>query len=138
LAPSSARNLDCRLRPGWKTSGSGRDHGSSAATRLAPGLRSLELADGAGLDTAFADIALIAAGCRFSDCAHDGEPGCAIQAALDDGRLDQARLENLRKIEREIDRNERLIDPRARAEQRAKWRRIDSAVNARMRARYRE
>lgn len=103
-----------------------------------PGLRSLELADGAGLDTAFADIALIAAGCRFSDCAHDGEPGCAIQAALDDGRLDQARLENLRKIEREIDRNERQIDPRARAEHRAKWRRIDSDVKARMRARDRE
>jgi ribosome biogenesis GTPase len=101
-----------------------------------PGLRSLELADGGGLESAFADIAIIAADCRFSDCAHEAEPGCAVRAALDDGRLDRARLENLRKIEREIDRSERLVDHRARAELRAKSRRIHTEVTARMLAKY--
>jgi ribosome biogenesis GTPase / thiamine phosphate phosphatase len=101
-----------------------------------PGLRSLELADGSGLNTAFADIAAIAADCRFSDCAHEREPGCAVRVALDDGRLDFARLENLRKIEREIERSERQADPRARADQRAKRRRIQTDVKSRMRAKY--
>jgi ribosome biogenesis GTPase len=103
-----------------------------------PGLRSLELVDGDGLDAAFADIAAVAADCRFSDCAHAGEPGCAVRAALDDGRLDPARLENLRKIEQEIARSERKTDPRARAEHRARWRQVHNAVNGRMHAKYGE
>jgi ribosome biogenesis GTPase len=103
-----------------------------------PGLRSLELADGEGLDAAFADIAAISADCRFSDCAHEGEPGCAVRMALDDGRLDPARLENLRKIEQEIARSERKADPRAGSENRAKWRRIHAAANARTRTKSRD
>jgi ribosome biogenesis GTPase len=103
-----------------------------------PGLRALELADGGGLDAAFADIAEIAADCRFSDCAHEGEPGCAVRVALDAGRLDPARLENLRKIEMEITRAERQANPRARAEHRAKWRQVHNAANARMRTKYDE
>ncbi|SCX45553.1 ribosome biogenesis GTPase [Klenkia marina] len=56
-----------------------------------PGLRELELADAGGLDDAFADVVELLVGCRFRDCGHDGEPGCALGAALADGRLDPAR-----------------------------------------------
>ena len=45
-----------------------------------------------GVDTAFADIAELAAACRFSDCRHRSEPGCAVRAAIDDGRLSRGPL----------------------------------------------
>lgn len=67
-----------------------------------PGMRELRLTEAAdGIEAAFDDIATFARGCRFHDCAHDSEPGCAVQAAIADGRLDPARLTRLRKLERE-------------------------------------
>jgi ribosome biogenesis GTPase len=58
-----------------------------------PGLREVQLWDAeTGLDAAFADIVEIAGGCRFGDCAHNGEPGCAVGAALSDGRLGAERV----------------------------------------------
>lgn len=66
-----------------------------------PGIRELKLWDDAGLAGTFEDVAALAAGCRFSDCRHQGEPGCAVAAAVEEGQLDPARLENLRKLERE-------------------------------------
>jgi len=63
-----------------------------------PGLRELQLWDGAGLAAAFADLAALAAGCRFSDCAHQAEPGCAVQAAVADGTLDAGRLASFLKL----------------------------------------
>ena len=66
-----------------------------------PGIRELKLWDAAGLDAAFEDVAAIAAGCRFRDCAHEDEPGCAVREAVEAGRLDPARLESLRKLEAE-------------------------------------
>lgn len=67
-----------------------------------PGMRELQLWDAdAGLSAVFADIQGLARECRFSDCAHDGEPGCAIRAALDAGRLDAERFAGYRKLERE-------------------------------------
>jgi ribosome small subunit-dependent GTPase A len=73
-----------------------------------PGLRSLALweAEG-GLELAFADIESLAAQCRFSDCAHDREPGCAVHAAIARGDLDPARLENYRRLDAELDHAER-------------------------------
>lgn len=67
-----------------------------------PGLRSLALWDEAGLERTFEDIDALAAGCRFGDCVHGREPGCAVQAAIAAGTLSAARLENRRKIEREV------------------------------------
>jgi ribosome biogenesis GTPase len=67
-----------------------------------PGLRSLALWDESGLDRAFEDIDAIAAGCRYRDCAHDREPSCAVQAAIEAGTLSAARLANRGKIEREL------------------------------------
>jgi ribosome biogenesis GTPase len=66
-----------------------------------PGIRELKLWDAGGLHGAFEDLAALAAGCRFADCAHESEPGCAVRAALERGELDEARLESYRKLARE-------------------------------------
>jgi ribosome biogenesis GTPase len=58
-----------------------------------PGLRALGLWDDEGVEAAFPDIDEVAAGCRFRDCAHRGEPGCAVADAVADGRLPSARVE---------------------------------------------
>ena len=82
-----------------------------------PGLRELTLWDaGEGVQHAFADIEEIAAQCRYRDCGHTSEPGCAVLAAIAEGRLDAARLESRRKLEREQEFLQRKMDPEARAE----------------------
>jgi ribosome biogenesis GTPase len=68
-----------------------------------PGMRELQLWDDAGgLQAAFGEIAELAAACHFADCSHESEPGCAVRAALADGRLDRERLASYRKLEREL------------------------------------
>jgi ribosome biogenesis GTPase / thiamine phosphate phosphatase len=82
-----------------------------------PGLRELQLWDATdGVAETFADIDELAAKCRFRDCRHENEPGCAVQAALRAGSLDEARLENRRKLEREQEFLRRKMDPEARSE----------------------
>jgi len=67
-----------------------------------PGLRLPRMgADPAGVAAAFADVEEIAAGCRFSDCRHETEPGCAVREAIAAGDLDPARLSHQRKLEGE-------------------------------------
>ena len=84
-----------------------------------PGMRELGLADDdGGLDATFADIDALASDCRFDDCQHDREPGCAVRGAISAGSLDPARLASRRKLDRELSRNDRQHDPRARAERR--------------------
>lgn len=69
-----------------------------------PGLRAVALWDtDEGLSRAFADVEALAAGCRFSDCAHGDEPGCAVRAAVGRGELDPARLESYLRLDREVD-----------------------------------
>jgi ribosome biogenesis GTPase / thiamine phosphate phosphatase len=102
-----------------------------------PGIRALEvLGADAGLEAAFDEVADIASNCRFSDCAHQGEPGCAVSVALADGRLDERRLASYRKLEREQARAIRQEDPRARAEHRRTWRLIHKSVNQHMKRKY--
>jgi ribosome biogenesis GTPase len=87
-----------------------------------PGMRELGLWDAeAGLDTAFADVDELFGGCRFADCAHEREPGCAIRAALADGTLRPERWESYVKLQREAAYAERKGDPRATAAERKKW-----------------
>jgi ribosome biogenesis GTPase len=82
-----------------------------------PGIRELRIWDlGDGLAGAFPDIEEWAAGCRFRDCRHETEPGCAVLAAVDAGTLDAARLGSFRKLQAEADYERRRSDPRARAE----------------------
>jgi ribosome biogenesis GTPase / thiamine phosphate phosphatase len=102
-----------------------------------PGIRALEvLGAERGVDETFDDVIDLAATCRFSDCRHEGEPGCAVQAALADGRLTAARLASHRKLERESARLAREGDPRARAEHRRTWKIIHKSVNEHMDRKY--
>ena len=78
-----------------------------------PGMRELQLADAAeGIGDVFADIVALAAECRFADCGHDSEPGCAVQAALADGRLDAARYARYQKLAREDAHNSAALHER--------------------------
>jgi ribosome biogenesis GTPase len=104
-----------------------------------PGMRELGVWEAdAGVGTAFAEIEALVAECRFRDCAHGGEPGCAVQSALASGRLDAGRWRNYAKLRRELARMERQDDPRARAEQRRIWRRRSRIQRARERSRAEE
>jgi ribosome biogenesis GTPase len=104
-----------------------------------PGIRSLEVAGAdEGVEAAFDDIDELALTCRFRDCRHGGEPGCAVRAALADGTLTQDRLDSQRKLERELAHAERKVDYRARAEEARRWRTINKAVAKHMQAKYGE
>ena len=93
-----------------------------------PGLRELQLWEtDEGLEKAFADVAELVNQCRFSDCAHDTEPGCAIREALADGSLPAERWESYVKLQRELAHLERKFDPRLRSEERKKWAAISKA-----------
>ncbi|MER6913396.1 ribosome small subunit-dependent GTPase A [Streptomyces sp. NPDC000594] len=89
-----------------------------------PGLRGVGLYDaGAGVGLAFAEIEELAAGCRFHDCAHETEPGCAVVVAVEDGTLPVRRLESYRKLLRENQYIVAKTDARVRSELRREWRR---------------
>ncbi len=94
-----------------------------------PGLREMQLWDAeGGVAQTFADIDALAAECRFGDCRHEGEPGCAVLAAMDAGTLDRARLENRRKLLREQGFLRRKVDPEARQEQKEQWKKMHRAA----------
>jgi ribosome biogenesis GTPase len=82
-----------------------------------PGLRELQLWDvSQGLEQTFEDVAAFAASCRFGDCAHESEPGCAVREALRSGALARERFDSWSKLQRELGRLERRLDARARSE----------------------
>jgi ribosome biogenesis GTPase len=86
-----------------------------------PGLREVQLWDADdGINEAFADVDELAADCRFNDCAHRREPGCAVQAAIDEGRLPRQRLQSYRALQRELKRLAMKQDARLRSEERKK------------------
>jgi ribosome biogenesis GTPase len=93
-----------------------------------PGLREVQLweaDDGQeALDDAFADVEELARECRFSDCAHQGEPGCAIAPALEAGRLDPKRWASYLKLQRELHSISARVDARGRGQERRRWRSI--------------
>jgi ribosome small subunit-dependent GTPase A len=95
-----------------------------------PGMRELGVVDEEGIDTAYADVTELAAGCRFRDCAHRSEPGCAVAAAIDEGRLDPARYTAWRKLQAEVRRQELRADARARAAEHARVRAFARSVRA--------
>jgi ribosome biogenesis GTPase len=97
-------------------------------------MRELQLWDSAeGLERAFEDVDELIAECRFSDCAHESEPGCAVREALADGRLDAERFESYTKLQRELRYLEIRHDARARSEERKRWRAINKEAKARAR-----
>ena len=100
-----------------------------------PGLREAQLWEGEdALGGVFEDIEELALRCRFGDCAHDTEPGCAVKAAIEYGTLDRERLESYRKLRRELRAVAAKSDARLRADERRKWKQI--AVANRVRERY--
>jgi ribosome biogenesis GTPase / thiamine phosphate phosphatase len=94
-----------------------------------PGMRELQLWAGEeALDSTFDDVASLFDECRFSDCAHEQEPGCAVQAALRNGTLSRERYDSWRKLQRELRRLEIRQDARLRAEARKEIRRFSRDV----------
>jgi ribosome biogenesis GTPase len=95
-----------------------------------PGMRSVSMwdGDGDGLEQTFADVHELAAGCRFSDCKHEGEPGCAVIAAIAAGTLAPDRLESYNKLLRELRFQELKQDKRARSDQRQQWKTLSKQM----------
>ncbi|MFC4034850.1 ribosome small subunit-dependent GTPase A [Streptomyces polygonati] len=93
-----------------------------------PGLRGVGLWDAeSGLGQVFAEIEALAGNCRFHDCSHQTEPGCAVLAALEDGTLPHRRLESYRKLLRENTWIASRTDQRLRAEMRREWKQRSAA-----------
>ncbi|MFK4108415.1 ribosome small subunit-dependent GTPase A [Streptomyces sp. NPDC002176] len=100
-----------------------------------PGLRGVGLYDAeSGVGQVFSEIEELAARCRFHDCSHDSEPGCAVAAAVDSGELPVRRLESYRKLVRENQWIVAKTDARLRAEIRKDWKRKGAEGRAAMRA----
>lgn len=87
-----------------------------------PGIRSLTVdVSNSAVEETFADISALANHCRFSDCQHDGDFGCAVEAAIDAGELPARRLESWQGVQRELAYQRRRNNPREMAEQRKQW-----------------
>jgi ribosome biogenesis GTPase len=87
-----------------------------------PGMRELGLWEAeAGVSAVFEDVETLAGQCRFSDCRHQGEPGCAVRDALAAGDLGEDRLHAYEKLQAELAYERRREDPRAAAENRKLW-----------------
>jgi len=100
-----------------------------------PGLRGVGLWDAeTGVGQVFSEIEALAAECRFQDCAHVAEPGCAVLAAVDSGDLAERRLDSYRKLLRENQRIVAKTDARVRAEIRRDWKRKGAEGRAAMEA----
>ena len=120
------------LRTGATRAADGRGRHTTTSRRLLcipgggtlidmPGLRSLAMTGAQHLDSAFADIDELARGCRFTDCRHATEPGCAVRAAIAAGTLDADRLAGFTKLGRELAAERRRSDPFAAREARRRY-----------------
>ncbi len=95
-----------------------------------PGLRELQLWDAnEGVHTTFDEVETLARDCRFRDCRHRDEPGCAVRAAVARGELDAARLANLHKLQNELAWLERRQDQGAALAEKKRWKAIHRAAN---------
>ena len=101
-----------------------------------PGLRELGVMDAEGVATAFDDVESTAASCRFTDCSHRSEPGCAVRAALATGELRHERLDAYNKLQREAQRAALATDAVARRAERKRWSAIHKRVGLHMKAKY--
>jgi len=94
--------------------------GAGAILIDTPGLREFQIWEG-DVDSAFSDIAELAALCRFNDCAHSTEPDCAVREALETGELDEGRWANYGKLQRELRAIEARSSTRVRRELKRRW-----------------
>lgn len=94
-----------------------------------PGLRELKLwASETGITGTFAEIEAFASHCRFGNCQHDGEPGCAVQAALDAGEIDLARFQSYVKLQKELAYLSRRDNLNEAQDEKAKWKQISKEI----------
>jgi hypothetical protein len=94
-----------------------------------PGMRELAMwNDQDGLSRTFDDVEELARGCRFRDCRHQGEPGCAVKTAIEEGRLDAGRLVSYLKLKKELAHLSMRKDQRARLDGKKRWKAISLAV----------
>jgi ribosome biogenesis GTPase len=94
-----------------------------------PGLREIRLwAGDDGLQATFEDVETLASSCRFRDCAHDAEPGCAVRAAVEEGALAAERFESFRRLRAEVRAQEVRDDPNLRRAEKARWRSIHKTL----------
>ena len=104
-----------------------------------PGLREIQLWEGdEGLVDAFPEIAELAASCKFTDCQHESEPGCAVMNAVRSGKIASERLEGFRKLKREVNHFEARHDVRLQSEQRRKSKQLTKGLRTRLREKGRE
>lgn len=91
-----------------------------------PGLREIQVWNiDEGLKRTFSDIEELAANCRFRDCQHDKEPGCAIKKAIDEGIISSGRFQSYLKLQKEIEYLNRRQNLKASAIEKAKWKKIN-------------
>lgn len=128
-----------RMRTGAVRAGDGRGRHVTTHRQLVllpgggllldtPGMRELQLVDEEGLGAVFGDIASLAAGCRYRDCRHGTEPGCAVKKAVESGELDAERLGHLRKLQREARAYELRHDERKRRKAERVWGQLSDEV----------
>ena len=97
-----------------------------------PGMRELQLLDHEeGAAQAFQDIGALSQSCKFRDCGHHGEPGCAIEAAVQRGELSLDRLQSYRKVLAELHFQERKMNPEVARQVKEKWKKIHKAMRKR-------
>jgi ribosome biogenesis GTPase / thiamine phosphate phosphatase len=102
-----------------------------------PGMRELGLwSDGDGVTSAFEEIDALSSACRFADCRHDTEPGCAVRSAIDAGQLDPERLAHWRDLERESAYEATRLDAQMQADSRSHAKMLTRALRARLRRKY--
>lgn len=93
-----------------------------------PGMREIQLwAGNEGLPSTFSDVEVLAEQCRFRDCQHEQEPGCAVQQALMEGSLDERRFRNYQKLQQELEYLNRKQDQRAYLAEKDRWKKIHKA-----------
>ena len=103
-----------------------------------PGMRELQLWDSGDAQNTFGDIEALAADCRFRDCRHREEPGCAVMDAVESGALPRGRLESYQKLQDEQAFHTRQVDQRAQIEERRRWKVLTKAANKRMKEKGRD
>jgi ribosome biogenesis GTPase len=102
-----------------------------------PGMREIQLWEtGDALSGTFGDIEALAGECRFRDCRHRQEPGCAVRAAAGSGELPHGRLESYHKLQDEQAHHARQVDERLQLEQKRRWKSLTKAANKRIRDKY--
>ncbi|MEH6987293.1 ribosome small subunit-dependent GTPase A [Cytobacillus firmus] len=94
-----------------------------------PGMRELQLWESeSGLSESFTDIEQAAENCRFRDCTHENEPGCAVHMLIEEGSISRARLNSYKKLLKELAYLDRKQDKRAQSDERKRWKKISAGA----------